>query len=127
MMPYNTSYCKEIQTTIAVGLPLDEKQRQHSQTCVHCRKTLETLAQLDKRVMEMPLPAVPNGFATRVMQSLDAQASKTKKRPSTRLALPTFWTDDWVQIILGLLGLLFTSGSLVRFIFGVWLATAVAN
>jgi hypothetical protein len=81
---------------------------------------IKTIEQLDRLVMETPLPDVPDGFATRVMQQIEAE--KVQAKPKFVLA-----TDEVVQFILGLLGLLLTTTSLVRFIFSAWLITAVAN
>jgi hypothetical protein len=117
--------CQDIQNTAAVGLALDEKQREHYQTCLSCREKLETLEQLDQWVLKTPLPELPKGLATQIMQNIERYEPQSLSKEAINLF--SNWRDEWGQFIVGLLGLLFTTGSLLRFIFSVWLVTAIAN
>lgn len=122
MNQHNSQYCQEIQIAAAVGLELNETQLQHSQTCSSCSQTVKVIKQLDQRMMETNFPEVSDEFTTRVMQNIEAN-SKVK----SSLFSKNFWTQETIQFILAILGLLLTTTSLVRFIFSVWLITAVAN
>lgn len=118
MNQYNSQYCREIQIAAAVGLELNKTQHQHSQTCLSCRQTVEVIKQLDQRMMETNFAEVSDEFTTRVMQNIEAKEKSS---------LFSNRTQETIQFILGLIGLLLTTTSLVRFIFSVWLITAVAN
>lgn len=79
-------------------------------------KTDSEFDELDALMNNHPISHVPEGFPGHVMQRIDMQA------PWTML-----WDRPWVQWAVAGIGLAFTLGRVLSYIFSAWLAVELAG
>ena len=104
--------CNLIQERIVAGEPVDEMAQAHTLSCTSCAAVAAEWLALDSAIADGidGVVAVPEGFADRVMVSLD-------DAPAT-----SFWLDrvlgrSWVQRALTCVGLAVAAVNLLRFVF----------
>jgi len=66
--------CNDVQEKIAGGRPLDREEQGHAAGCARCAAVAASYSLLDT-ALEVFVPAVPAGFADRVMAQIAADAA----------------------------------------------------
>jgi hypothetical protein len=102
-------HCIELQERIALGEPLNERERRHLSSCEHCGAVAEAYSLLDASLESLAEP-VPQGFADRVMNELAAQDVARS---------PRWFEAGWVELALANVALLCAVLNTARFLAGV--------
>jgi hypothetical protein len=77
--------CNETQEKIAAGLALSAGEQRHAAECAHCAAVAASYSLLDA-TMETFAPAVPHGFADRVMALVAPEVVASESREPGREA-----------------------------------------
>jgi hypothetical protein len=110
-----TISCNAIQERLVLGEALDEGRQRHVLDCPHCARVAADFLALDARIADelSSSVAVPEGFADRVMASLDeASLWPTEGRLDRLLG------RRWVQVGLAYVGAGVALVNLLRFVLG---------
>jgi len=122
--------CRTVEQLLAAQVdgeleePLRGQVEQHLQGCEACRESVAALRALRARLLAMgPAPAVPDGFAARVLAAASAQLDAAEAARRSAWWRPGRWVDRWAAVaatpwlarsctvaLAVVLGLLLTSG-----------------
>ena len=110
-----TGSCNTIQERLVLGEALDESEQRHVLDCPHCACVAAEFLALDARIADelSSSVAVPEGFADRVMASLDEASLWPMEGRLDRLL-----GRRWVQIALAYVGGAAALVNLLRFVLG---------
>ena len=106
--------CTETQEKLERGEPLDEAERDHALACDECGAVAAACATLDRTLAELE-PAVPEGFADRVMASIGREVAE--RRSVREAARPARWYERrWAGWVLSSAAALVALLNVARFV-----------